>query len=157
LAHERREGALTDDELDAIQFTTVQYYLHEINPFNGLVRDKTFADAPASIAACGMAWPRCRCSSSAPVAAREHRQARPQHLKYLYELPQGRSRTPAAPRLFFTSCTWAPASASGTANSPPSTAPPLRGILTCATYFDLDDPTEASLRDYAAKLYEAVD
>ena len=38
-----------------LQFSTLLYYLHETNPDNGLVRDKTDADAPASIAAIGMA------------------------------------------------------------------------------------------------------
>jgi hypothetical protein len=33
----------------------VEYYLKETNPLNGLVRDKTEPNAPASIAAVGMA------------------------------------------------------------------------------------------------------
>src|SRR6476646_606406 len=46
---------LTERELGLLQFTTVLYYLHETNPDNGLVRDKTDPTAPASIAAIGMA------------------------------------------------------------------------------------------------------
>jgi len=30
-----------DQELDRIQLTTLQYYLPEANPANGLIRDKT--------------------------------------------------------------------------------------------------------------------
>ena len=45
----------TDEELGLLQFTTVLYYLHETNPDNGLVRDKTDPNAPVSIAAVGMA------------------------------------------------------------------------------------------------------
>src|ERR1051325_12242058 len=45
----------TDDELRRLQRTTVSYYLHETNPDNGLVRDKTHPDIPCSIAAVGMA------------------------------------------------------------------------------------------------------
>src|SRR5262245_57056470 len=44
----------TDDELRRLQRTTVLYYLHETNPDNGLVRDKTDPDAPCSIAAVGL-------------------------------------------------------------------------------------------------------
>jgi hypothetical protein len=45
----------TDKELARLQRTTVLYYLHETNPDNGLVRDKTDPDAPCSIAAVGLA------------------------------------------------------------------------------------------------------
>lgn len=45
----------TDEDLGRLQFTTLLYYLQCTNPDNGLVRDKTQAGAPASIAAIGMA------------------------------------------------------------------------------------------------------
>ena len=45
----------TDEELGRLQWTTVLYYLHETNPDNGLVRDKTDPAAPCSIAAVGLA------------------------------------------------------------------------------------------------------
>ena len=45
----------TDQDLGRLQLTTLLYYLHETNPDNGLVRDKTEPGAPASIAAIGMA------------------------------------------------------------------------------------------------------
>src|SRR6188474_205008 len=44
-----------DKFLDRLQATTLLYYLHESNPANGLVRDKTAPGAPASIAAVGLA------------------------------------------------------------------------------------------------------
>ena len=84
------KGPLTDEELDAIQFTTVQYYLHEINPYNGLVRDKTWPDAPASIAACGMALASMPLFVERLLMPRELIAKRVRnHLKYLWELPQG--------------------------------------------------------------------
>ncbi|MGH8524044.1 MAG: glucoamylase family protein, partial [Gammaproteobacteria bacterium] len=46
---------LTFDPIDLLQLSTILYYLHETNPDNGLVRDKTDLNAPVSIAACGMA------------------------------------------------------------------------------------------------------
>jgi len=44
----------THKEWGLLQFTTLLYYLHETNPDNGLVRDKTNPKAPVSIAAVGM-------------------------------------------------------------------------------------------------------
>ena len=43
----------TDEDLDRLQVTTLQYYLRETNPANGLIRDKTEPGAPCSIAAVG--------------------------------------------------------------------------------------------------------
>src|ERR1700759_5845005 len=45
----------TDEDLERLQWTTILYYLHETNPDNGLVRDKTDPEAPCSIAAVGLA------------------------------------------------------------------------------------------------------
>jgi hypothetical protein len=47
--------AITDAELEMLQRESFSYFLHETNPVNGLVIDKTAADWPASIAATGLA------------------------------------------------------------------------------------------------------
>ncbi len=48
--------ALTADaEMEKLQRESFSYFLHETNPVNGLVIDKTAADWPASIAATGLA------------------------------------------------------------------------------------------------------
>ena len=44
-----------DAELEKLQRETFGYFLHETNPANGLVIDKTAANWPASIAATGLA------------------------------------------------------------------------------------------------------
>ena len=44
-----------DKMLDSLQRESFGYFLHEDNPANGLVADKTSADWPASIAAVGFA------------------------------------------------------------------------------------------------------
>lgn len=44
-----------DAELEKLQRETFEYFLHEMNPSNGLVIDKTAANWPASIAATGLA------------------------------------------------------------------------------------------------------
>ena len=56
----------TDEDLSRLQWTTVLYYLHETNPDNGLVRDKTDPLAPCSIAAVGLALA-LRAAASAAV------------------------------------------------------------------------------------------
>src|SRR6202521_2338170 len=43
-----------DAELEKLQHESFNYFLHETNPANGLVIDKTAADWPASIAATGL-------------------------------------------------------------------------------------------------------
>src|SRR6476619_8441204 len=49
------DAAASNEDLARLQLTTLLYYLHESNPDNGLVRDKTEPRAPVSIAAVGMA------------------------------------------------------------------------------------------------------
>src|SRR4051794_24811613 len=77
-------------DLDRLQWTTLLYDMHESNPDNGLVRDKTDGRAPSSIAATGLALANlpiiverdivCR-----PFAAKSARRV----LRFLCELPQG--------------------------------------------------------------------
>jgi hypothetical protein len=51
------KGKITIDEvaLERLQRETFSYFLHETNPENGLVKDKTASDWPSSIAATGLA------------------------------------------------------------------------------------------------------
>ena len=46
---------LSNSELTALEWVTLEYYIHQVNPENGLVADKTATGSPASIAAVGMA------------------------------------------------------------------------------------------------------
>ena len=54
-----------DEAWTLLRLTTLLYYLHETNPDNLLVRDKTEPNAPVSIAAVEMAWLRSQWSSNA--------------------------------------------------------------------------------------------
>ena len=47
--------ACSEEELNALQWTTLEYYIREMNYRNGLIADKTQPGSPASIAAVGMA------------------------------------------------------------------------------------------------------
>src|SRR3954464_7334897 len=91
--------APTDDDLDRtpteqdfgrLQWTTVLYYLHETNPDNGLVRDKTDPAAPCSVAAVGLALATIPVIVERGVVIRSFaaKIAR-RRLRSLFELPQG--------------------------------------------------------------------
>ena len=80
----------TDEDFLRLQFTTLLYYLHCSNPDNGLVRDKTQANAPASIAAIGMALASIPVVVERGVLIREFaaKIAR-KRLRFLWECSQG--------------------------------------------------------------------
>src|SRR6516225_7659463 len=92
----------TDQELGRLQWTTVLYDLHETNPDNGLVRDKTDPTAPSSIAAVGLAL------AALPVIAERGVISRPfaakiarRRLRFLHDLPQGPEPDAAGYKGFF--------------------------------------------------------
>ena len=47
---------LYDDMLDRLQRDAFVYFVNEVNPANGLVKDCTRPDFPSSIAAVGWRW-----------------------------------------------------------------------------------------------------
>src|ERR1700729_3619605 len=82
--------SLTDEDMKRLQGTPGPSYLHEPNPDNGLVRDKTDPASPCSIAALGMSL------ATLPVAVERGVFFRPfaaklarRRLRFLHDLPQG--------------------------------------------------------------------
>src|SRR6516162_1799949 len=76
--------------LSLLQLSTVLYYLHETNPDNGLVRDKTDPKAPVSIAAVGMALATTPVVVERGVIIREFAaRITRKRLRYLLDCPQG--------------------------------------------------------------------
>src|SRR6478672_11380648 len=83
-------GQLTDRDLGLLQLTTLLYYLHETNPDNGLVRDKTDPNAPCSIAAVGMALATIPVVVERGVLSRDFAaKITLKRLRFLVECPQG--------------------------------------------------------------------
>src|SRR5206468_1050762 len=79
-----------DKVLSLLQLSTVLYYLHETNPDNGLVRDKTDPKAPVSIAAVGMALATIPVVVERGLIIREFAaKITLKRLQYLLECPQG--------------------------------------------------------------------
>lgn len=48
-------STMIQEDLAALQRETFDYFIHEANPANDLIRDRTEANSPASIAATGLA------------------------------------------------------------------------------------------------------
>ena len=165
MGHERQaeddlEWLPTDEELARLQWTTVLYYLHETNPDNGLVRDKTDPAAPCSIAAVGLALATMPAvvergviirKSAAKIARRR--------LRSLIDLPQGPEPDAAGYRGFFYHFldidtgrrVW------NCELSTLDSAFLLAGALTCVTYFDADTEDEAEVRRLGDALYRRAD
>jgi hypothetical protein len=86
-----REVMLPKDlDLPRLQRTTLHYLIHETNPDNGLVRDKTDPSAPCSIAVVGMALASLPAMTECGVLFRPFAAKIARHkLKFLSDLPQG--------------------------------------------------------------------
>src|SRR4029077_2177384 len=147
-------------DLDRLQWTSLLYYLHETNPDNGLVRDKTDAAAPSSIAAIGMAL------AAPPVSIERGVFFRPfaaklarRRLRFLYELPQGPEPDASGDKGFFYHFldietgrrAWQ------CELSTIDSALLFVGMLTAATYFDHETADEAEVRRLAAALSRRAD
>ncbi|KAA0697816.1 hypothetical protein DTW90_16840 [Neorhizobium sp. P12A] len=150
----------TEEDLGRLQFTTILYYLQCTNPDNGLVRDKTQIDAPASIAAIGMAL------ATLPVVVERGIIIRPfaakiarRRLAFLLSCPQGPEPDASGYKGFFYHFldietgrrVWQ------CELSTIDSAILFAGALTVAAYFDGDTPDEIEIRRIANELYERVD
>ena len=81
---------LTDRDIDLLQLSTLMYHLHETNPDNWLVRDKTDPTAPVSIAAVGMALATIPVVVERGVLFRDFAaKITRKRLRYLLACPQG--------------------------------------------------------------------
>ena len=150
----------TNEELGWLQFTTLLYYLHETNPDNGLVRDKTDTSAPASIAAIGMALATIPVVVERGVVIREFAaKITLRRLRYLMQCPQGPEPDASGYKGFFYHFldietgrrVWQ------CELSTVDSAFLFAGALTAATYFDRDTPAESEIRRLATALYERAD
>src|SRR5690242_21275999 len=149
-----------DEALGLLQFETVLYYLHETNPDNGLVRDKTDPKAPVSIAACGMALATLPVTVERGVIFRDFaaKIAR-KRLRYLFECPQGPEPIATGYKGFFYHFldietgrrVWQ------CELSTIDSAFLFAGMLTAAAYFDHDTADEAEVRRLANALFRQAD
>ena len=149
-----------DAELEALQHDTFRYFLHETSPHNGLVRDKTASDWPASIAATGLAL------AGYPVVVERGFITRATAierilatLRFFWTSPQGPEPEATGYQGFYYHFldmqtgrrAW---------NCELSTVDStilLAGALTAAAYFDADTTAEKEIRTLADALYRRAD
>ena len=150
----------TDRDLGLLQLSTVLYYLHETNPDNGLVRDKTDPNAPVSIAAVGMALATIPVVVERGVLFRDFAaKITRKRLRYLLACPQGPEPDATGYKGFFYHFldietgrrVW------DCELSTIDSAFLFAGALTAGTYFDRDTPDEVEIRDLADTLYRRAD
>lgn len=152
--------APTDDDLLQLQWTTLDYYLKEANLVNGLIRDKTQPDAPASIAACGMALATIPVVIERGIVPRDFgAKLALKRLRFFRASPQGPEPDATGYRGFYYHFldmdtgrrVWQ------CELSTVDSAFLFAGMLTCATYFDGDSADEAEIRRLADELYRRAD
>ena len=149
-----------DAELEKLQRETFGYFLHEANPANGLVVDKTAADWPASIAATGLAL------ACYPVAVERGFMSRAAAvertlatLRFFWNSPQGPEPDATGHKGFYYHFldmrtgrrAWK------CELSTVDSALLLAGALTAATYFDASTADEGEIRTLGDGLYRRAD
>ena len=150
----------TDADLEKLQRESFGYFLHETNPANGLVIDKTAPAWPASIAATGMAL------AAYPVAVERGFMARAAAvertlatLRFFWNSPQGPEPDATGHHGFYYhfldmqtgrrawQCELSTIDSSFL----------LAGALTAGLYFDADTPDEREIHALADALYRRAD
>lgn len=146
--------------LDALQRDAFGYFLHEINPANGWVVDKTQHDAPASIAAVGFAL------AAYPVGVERSWMTRAEAaertlvgLRFFANSPQGVAPdTTGYKGFYYHFLDMKTGRRAGRCElSTVDTALLLAGMLTAAIYFDQDDEDEREIRTLADAIYCRAD
>ncbi|MHB1544455.1 MAG: glucoamylase family protein [Gammaproteobacteria bacterium] len=149
-----------EPELEKLQREAFDYFLHETNPANGLVMDRTVPGAPASIAAVGLGL------SSYPIAVERGYLLRDTAverilttLRFFHNSPQGPEPDATGYRGFYYHFldmqtgrrAWQ------CELSTMDSALLLAGILSIGRYFDLNTPDEHEIRMLAEALYLRAD
>jgi len=150
----------SDQDLDRLQATTIHYYLHETNPANGLVRDKTDRIAPCSIAAVGLALAAIPVLVEHGVISREFApEIALRKLRFFMDSAQGPELDSTGYKGFYYHFldmrtgrrVW------NCEISTIDSAFLFAGMLTCAAYFDADTEEESRVRQLADALYRRAD
>lgn len=150
----------TGEDLDRLQLTTLLYYLHESNPANGLVRDKTDPDGPASIAATGLALASIPVLVERGVISREFApEIALRLLRFFRDSPQGQQPGATGYKGFYYHFlhiktgrrVWE------CELSTIDSAFLFAGMLTCAAHFDAETEDEVEVRRLADELYRRAD
>src|SRR5450759_5402510 len=155
-----RRKLTANAELEKLQHESFNYFLHETNPVNGLVIDKTAVDWPASIAATGLAlasYPVAVERGFMPRAAAVERTLTT--LRFFWDSPQGPEPDATGYQGFyyhFLNMRTGRRAWQCELSTIDSTFL-LAGALTAGAYFDGDTPDEHEIRNLAEALYCRAD
>ncbi len=150
----------TDAELVKLQHESFNYFLHEANPANGLVIDKTAPDWPASIAATGLALAAYPVGVERGFMSRSAAVERTLNtLRFFWNSPQGTEPDATGYKGFYYHFldmqtgrrAWQ------CELSTVDSAFLLAGALTAGIYFDADTEDEHEIRTLADSLYRRAD
>jgi hypothetical protein len=149
-----------DEMLDQLQRDAFAYFLNEVNPANGLVKDCTRPGAPSSIATVGLALAAYPVGVEHGLVTRAEAAARAlTTLRFFWNSPQGTGPDATGYRGFYYHFldmntgrrAW------GCELSTIDTALLLAGALTAALYFGHDGAEERDIRNLADALYRRAD
>ncbi len=159
-ADQANQAVLNDALLHRLQQHSFNYFVHEADPATGLVRDKTHAEWPASIAATGMAL------TAFPVGVQRGFMQRADAverslriLRFFAQSEQGQHADATGWRGFYYHFldmrsgrrAW------HCELSSIDTALLMAGVVAAGAYFGHDDAAEAEIRKLSARLYERVE
>ena len=149
-----------DGMLDALQRETFQYFVHETNPANGLVRDRTAEGSPASITSVGLGLAAYAIGAERGFVSRSEAVERTlSTLRFLWESPQSSDRDATGYKGFYYHFLDMETGRRAMASelSTIDTTFLLAGALAAAVYFDGDADAEGEIRELADALYRRVD
>lgn len=155
------EGDNQEDEfLHQHQRDSFQYFIHERNPKNGLIRDRTETGAPASITAVGLALASYPIGVESGFISREEAQDLTlRTLRFLHGSPQDGGPNATGYRGFyyhFLDMDTGTRAGNAELSTIDSTFL-VAGALTAAHFFDRDDEREHEIRTLGDELYRRMD
>jgi hypothetical protein len=154
------QAPLSDAALKKLQGDTFSYFLREINPANGLVKDNTRQNSPATITAVGLALAAYTVGVERSFITRDEAIKRTLTvLRFFGNSPQGEEPDATGYNGFYYHFLdmetgqriWQ------SELSTIDTAYLLAGMLAAAAYFDRDTQEEAEIRSLADALYRRMD
>jgi hypothetical protein len=154
-----RKKPTIEVELETLQRESFCYFLHETNPANGLVKDKTAPDWPASIAATGFALASYAVGIEHGFISRAAAVERTlTTLRFFWNSPQGPEIDATGYQGFYYHFLDLQTGrrARQCELSTVDTAFLLAGVLTARIYFDADADDEHEIRTLADALYRRV-
>jgi len=151
---------IDDASLIEVQSKAFDYFIHEDNPKNGLVADKTSDGSPASIASVGMALSVYAIGVECGWLTREQARRRTlAALRFFRDAPQSPARDATGYKGFYYHfLSMETGRRAGKCElSTVDSAFLFAGMLTAAAYYQQDDPEETEIRALADALYRRAD